>query len=71
MFDSTNHRRRINTEEKAKVVAASWGDRIYSNPCLASYFALGRFEEYVEFILLFKSSGAIHPILQFVLVQNS
>ena len=30
------HRRRINTEEKAKVVAAAWGTE-----CRASYFAPG------------------------------
>ena len=35
-----NLRKRINTEEKAKVVAAVWGvGRIYSIPCRARYFA--------------------------------
>ena len=34
--------RRINTKEKAKVVAAVWYI-IYSIPCYASFFALGRF----------------------------
>ena len=33
------HRRRSHTEEKAKVVAAAWGDRIYWIPCRASYLA--------------------------------
>ena len=37
------YRRRINTEAKAKVVAAVLGDTIYSVPCRASYFALGHF----------------------------
>ena len=37
----TVHKRRIYTEEKAKVVAAV--DRIDSIPCRASYFAQGRF----------------------------
>ena len=37
------HRKQINTEEKAKVVCL--GDRIYSIPCRASYFAQGRIEE--------------------------
>ena len=32
------HRRRINTEEKANVVAAVWGQN-FSIPCRASYFA--------------------------------
>ena len=40
-----DHRRKFYTEEKAKVVAAAWGDRFYSIPCRASYFAPGRFEE--------------------------
>ena len=35
-----NHRRRINTEETPKVVAAVWGDRIYLILCRTSYFAL-------------------------------
>ena len=33
------HRKRIKTEEKAKVVASVWGVRIYSSPCRASCFA--------------------------------
>ena len=33
-------RRRMKTEEKAKVVASVWGERIYSIPCRASCFAL-------------------------------
>ena len=33
-------RRRIKTEEKAKVVASVWGGRIYLIPCRASCFAL-------------------------------
>ena len=37
--------KRINTEEKAKVADALWGDRIYSIPCLASYSAPGRYDE--------------------------
>ena len=37
------HRRRINTEEQAEVVAAVWGNSVYSIPCLPSYFALGRY----------------------------
>ena len=52
---------RIFTEEKAKVVAASWGDRITSIPCRASYFATKRVDEQAD----------LHPILQLVLVQIS
>ena len=33
------HRRRSYTEEKAKVVAPVWVDRMYSFPCRISYFA--------------------------------
>ena len=59
-----NLRKRINTEEKAKVVAAVWGGgRIYSIPCRARYFAQDDFEEKDEFILFFSDHpGAIHPI---------
>ena len=39
------HRRRINTEEKVKVVAAVWGDRMDSIPCRTGYFSPGWFEE--------------------------
>ena len=35
------HRRRIMTEENAKVVAHFWGDRIDSIPDRPSYFAPG------------------------------
>ena len=40
-----NHRRMIYTEEKAKVIAAVWGNRIYSIRCSAGYFEPGQFEE--------------------------
>ena len=45
ILDGEFHRRRIKTEEKAKVGAAAWGGRIDFIPCRASYFAPGRFEE--------------------------
>ena len=54
------HRRRINTEEKAKVVAA-WGDRILINflaTCLHQDDSSNR-------------PVALHFILQIILVQNS
>ena len=59
------HRRKIYTEEKAKVVAAIWGTEC------ASYFALGRFEEQDELhqdCLKEIMNHLIHPI---VLGQNS
>ena len=42
--NSPSHRRRLNTEEKAKV-AAALGHKINSIPCRASYFGPGCFEE--------------------------
>ena len=39
---------RIHTEEEAKVVAADWGERIYSIPWRASCFAPERYEEKEE-----------------------
>ena len=39
------HRRRMYTEEKTTVIAASWGGRV---PCRASYFAPGRFEDLAD-----------------------
>ena len=40
-----NHRKRIKTEEKAKVVAAVWGtELIQFLAALATVFATGRFE---------------------------
>ena len=54
---SCQHRRRINTEENAKVVAAVWGTEF-----IKFLAALA---------VLFKYSGEIHPILSIVLVQNS
>ena len=38
-----DHRRSINTEEKAKVLAADFGDRIYLILSRVSYFAQGRY----------------------------
>ena len=52
-----NHRRRIYTEEKEKVVAAVWAERIYQIPCRAIYFATWQFEEW------------IYPFLHIILVQ--
>ena len=51
------------TEEKAKVVAASWRTEFFNVVPLSLYctYALGRFEEQADF----------HPILQCVLVQSS
>ena len=54
------HRRRIYTEEKTNIVAASWGVRIASFSCHFSYFELGRVEETADF----------PPIIQLVLVQK-
>ena len=39
MIKSESNRRRIKTEDKAKVVASVWGESIYSIPCRAYCFA--------------------------------
>ena len=54
------HRRRINKEEKAKVVTAVQGNIIYSIPSNASCFVQR----------LYRRIGWIHPFLQIILVQN-
>ena len=61
MFEVISHRRRIKKTE-----ASVLGDRFDSIPCLASYCALGRFEEYsrTNRTRLIWRKGWIHPILQ-------
>ena len=39
--------RKLNAEEKAKVLAAVWGTEFIQILCRASYFAKDDFEEYV------------------------
>ena len=65
------HRRRIKTEEKAKVVAAVWGAEF--TQFLARLAILPRtiLENRMNSSFSFKSSWAIHHILQIVSVQNS
>ena len=55
------HRRRIKTEEKAKVVTAVWGTELIQIYCRASYFAQGLFEQRDHFILFFISLWCISP----------
>ena len=68
-----NQRRKINSEEKAKVVAAVGGITfILCIPCRASYLALGPFfNNSMNSSLSSNRPGAIHHILQFILVENS
>ena len=54
IFNRVKYRRRMETEEKAKVVGAVWGDRIYSISCRASCFASVYLEEKDEFNLFFQ-----------------
>ena len=54
LHTSTYHRRRIDTEGKAKVVAPVWGGRICSIPCRASCFVLVVLKETVELNRFFK-----------------
>ena len=48
------HRRRSDTQAKAKVGTSVWGGKIYSIPCRASCFALVYLEENFELIIFFQ-----------------
>ena len=50
-----HHRRRIHTEEKAKVVAAVWGTGFIQFIAVLAALHYDDFEEYDELILFFKS----------------
>ena len=69
------HRRRINTEEKSKVVAAIWGAQIASVCCHASYLGLWHkcdkddSRKRMNSFYYSNRPGASHPILQIFLVQ--
>ena len=70
-LQAVSHRRRINTEEKAKVVAAIWGTE-----CMQFLVALAVFHQVDlknRMNLSFSSyhPSAIHPFLHVILVQNS
>ena len=60
-YNIGTHRRRIKTEEKAKVVTAVWGTELIQIYCRASYFAQGLFEQRDHFILFFISLWCISP----------
>ena len=50
------HRRRIFTEDKAKVVASVWGPEFFQFLAApATYFASFDLEEYIEFLLKYRS----------------
>ena len=51
-----DHRRRMETEAKAKVVASVWG-QIYSMPCCANCFASVNLKEKDEFNLVIGAEG--------------
>ena len=59
-------RRRISTEEKSKILAAVW-----RTEWIHFIAALAMLQEKDEFIVSSNRPGAIHPICQIVLVQNS
>ena len=59
-------RRRISTEEKSKILAAVW-----RTEWIRFIAALAMLQEKDEFIVSSNRPGAIHPICQIVLVQNS
>ena len=62
-IDGWWHRRRINTEEKAQVVAAVWGTGFI---CYLPYRTI--LKNRMNSNLFSNPPGAIHHILQFVLV---
>ena len=68
---SDTDRKRINTEETAKVFAAAWGTELLQ--FLAALAILDQDDLKKRIISSYSSNrpGAIHPILQIVLVQNS
>ena len=48
------HRRRMETEGKAKVVASVWGEKIYSIYCYTSCFVSVNLKETVDFNRFFQ-----------------
>ena len=81
LFTSIAEKKDLNRRE-GKGFRCCLVNRLASFPCRAGYIAPGRYEEFDELILLFKSSwckssffsnrlDANHPILQIVLVENS
>ena len=66
------HRRRINIEEKAKVVAATWGTKFIqflAVPVILHYGTILKNRKNSSFSS--NHPGAVHPILQIFLLQNS
>ena len=65
------HRRRIKTEEKAKVLAAVWGQNLFNSLPRELFCAGTILKNRMNSSFTSNHPGAIHPILQIVLVQNS
>ena len=67
------HRRRINTEEEGKVVAAVWEDRTELIQFLATPAILHQddLKKKVNSSYASNCPGVIRPVLPIVLVQNS
>ena len=66
------HRKRINTEEKPKVVTAVWGMEFIKHSCRASCFELGRFEKRMNCTRMIWRKGWIYFLFfKIVLMQNS
>ena len=62
--NNSNHRRGINTEEKAKVVDAVWGKEFVQ-------FLATNLKNSMNLSFSSSHPGATHPIFQIVRVQNS
>ena len=66
-----HHRRRINTEEKAKVVAAAWVKELIKFLAALAILNLDDLENRMNCTRIILREGRIHPILQIVRVKNS
>ena len=64
-----HRRRRINTEEKVKVVAAVWGTELIQSLAALAIFA-DDLKKRMNSSYSSYRPGAIHPILKIVMVQN-
>ena len=63
------HRRRINTEDKAKTVAAVWGTQFILLLAALAILHQDDLKKRMKSSLSSNCTGAINPILQIVLVQ--
>ena len=68
---ATDHRRRIKTEEKAKVIAAAWKAELIHFFAMLAILHKDDLKKGMNTFYISYRPGAIHPILQIILVENS